>query len=273
MSRHLFARTFFLLGLLVAAAWQIGPSAAQGAAGAANGPTAQERAALDAHWDQLLADHDFIGLGRDLLAPKAKSQLLAGLGWAKDRTLAGGSVVIPLLYSRLLWLVGTHSPQYAGLKDTASMMALYSLVLVAVDGVKCADKSAPGHHYETILMQYRDQLRAAADAPVVTRNNIIVAALGLETKTATLRGDDDYLCRFGLEETQYSLKKHEGEPETEVPPQPGQFGRTVEVPYDKEFQPRFLPREQWQPQQDANRAALARNLAALLDQIKTPPNP
>ena len=106
------------------------------------------------------------------------------------------------------------------------MMALYSLALVAVDGVKCADKSAPGRHYETSSCSTAMNC-AAADAPVVTRNNIIVAALGLETKTATLRGNDIYLCRFGLEETQYSLKKHEGEPETEAPPQPGQFGRTV----------------------------------------------
>jgi hypothetical protein len=150
-------------------------------------------------------------------------------------------------------------------------MSAYALLLVNADGVKCADQSAPAHHIDTILIRYHAPLEYLSRLPDDKKDLLIHKAISLEAKNARRRENDNYLCRFGLQEMQASMQKFgEGK---EVPTQPGHIGKTVELPYDPTFQPQFLPGAQWGQKQAEARTHFMSLLTSLTDQLKNPPPP
>ncbi len=181
--------------------------------------------------------------------------------------MAGKSVIVPLLYSTKLWVVGSANSQYANLRETAALITIYSLMVTYADGVKCADQTAPGHRIDAIVTQYRDPLKMLATLPVAQRTIIIETAARMEAQTAPLRTNDNYLCRFGMQETIDNLKK--GQKLKELQPQPGQVGKQFLIQDDLDYEPEYVPREQWEPKQRKSRSNFLPAFTALLDEMNS----
>jgi hypothetical protein len=174
------------------------PSGGPGAPAESTPPSAQALAENAATLDKLLATHDFTGLSNQILRPADKSLTPSNLAWARDRTLAGASVIVPIIYSRALWIIGSSVPQLASLKETSAVITAYVLLVMYADGVKCEDQSAPSRHIETIMLNYGEQLRYISTLSDEEKARVVQLAVGLEQKTFPLRQNDNYLCRFGL---------------------------------------------------------------------------
>jgi hypothetical protein len=181
--------------------------------------------------------------------------------------MAGKSVIVPLLYSTKLWVVGSANPQYAALRETATLITIYSLMVIYADGVKCADQTAPGHRIDAVATQYREPLEMLATLPVAQRTTIIEAAARMEAHTAPLRTNDNYLCRFGIQETIDNLKK--GQTLKELQPQPGQLGKQLFIQDDLDYEPEYVSREQWEPEQQKSRSRLLLAFTVLLDKMNS----
>ena len=218
--------------------------------------------------DKLLSEHNYNELGAKMLHPTDASLIRPTLEWAKARTFAGASVIVPLLYSKMLWEIGSANPQFADFKGASAVMTLYAFLVALADGPKCADQSALNHHLETIILKYHSQLQFISQAPDDTKNRIINAAFVIEVTTLALRDNDDYLCRFGLQEIQDSLQKNG--PGKEVQSQPAHVAKTVMVDSDPTFVPKFLPRDQWEAKQTAARKQFLTTLVPLIGNFKLP---
>lgn len=224
--------------------------------------------------DQLLDRHDYRALGEKVLKPTDPSMILPILDWAKARTYAGGSVIIALLDAHLLWAIGSSNPSARSLLETSAMFALYAFLVENADGVKCEDQTALAHHSENLFIKYVGQFKLIAAMPEDRKALLIRTALAMEAKTHPLRGNDNYLCRFGLKEMQANLEKHS--PERELPnTKEGYHGKVIEVESDLNYEPRYLPPEQWEKKQADIRAQLPIMVTALIEryskaQPKTP---
>lgn len=199
--------------------------------------------------DKLLAARDNDALVKTALQPSNPKMLIATLDWGKLRLFEGAGLTVALLQSRALWQVGTATNN-ASLRDTASLMALYGLLIVHADGVKCADKTAPTNRLQTILTNFRPQLDQLKRATPVAGHGPGDIALIMEKSLAPKRENDNYLCRGGIQEFADYLKAHPNA-DKESPSQnvPGQVGRNVVIPNDPAYEPAFLPMGEWGPLQ------------------------
>lgn len=232
-------------------------------------PVNQEQVDYVTQMDHLLDRHDFNGLSSKMLRPPNPSMVAPTLDWAKTRIMSGGSVIIALLDANLLWAVGTSNPSAKILTETSSMMALYAFLVTSADGVKCEDETAPQRHFETIFKKYTAQFGVIAQLPNDRKKQLIDTAILMEAKTAPLRGNDNYLCRFGFKEMQASIEKHgDGK---ELHNQPGYVGKTFAVEYDPNYMPKFLPREQWVKKQSDVRAQFPTMTSTLIERFKNAP--
>jgi hypothetical protein len=221
--------------------------------------------------DTLRSEHNYTKLADAVLSSPDASLIVPTLDWGKSRTMAGASLIVPLLYATKLWLVGSANSQYASLRETAGLITIYALMVTYADGVKCADQTAPGHRIDAILAQHRDPLKMLAVLPVDRRATLIAIAARMETATAPLRTNDNYLCRFGMQETIDDLKKHEGKELQELPPQSGQVGKLFRIPDDPDYEPIYIPREQWEPKQQTVRDKFVPVFTTLLDAVQDTP--
>ncbi len=238
-------------------------------------PQPQSAAEIDnaSALDKLLADHDYTGLADKMLKRPDKALIVPNLNWAKARMLAGASQIVPLLYAQMLWGIASSNPQFADLKETAGAAIVYALLLTYADGAKCPDQTAPQHHFDTIMQRYTAELQFVAQMPNDRKDTLFRTVIAIEQQTALRRPNDNYLCRFGLQEMQDSLAKY---PPTEVqePPGPGKlYSKTMVTQYDPNYEPKFLPREQWEPKQAAQRARFATLLPTIVDRFKNVPAP
>ena len=87
-------------------------------------------------------------------------------------------------------------------------------------------------------------------------------ALQMESTLAPKRGNDNYLCRGGLQEMQDYIQTHDT---TKLPREtgPGIVGSNVTIPYDPAYEPKYRTRDEWEPKQQQ----LRQTFAALLDKI------
>lgn len=217
--------------------------------------------------DKLLSEHNYAELANSTRNSSDSSLIVSELDWGKTRMMAGKSVIVPLLYSTKLWVVGSANPRYANLRETAALITIYSLMVIYADGVKCADQTAPGHRIDAVATQYREPLEMLAALPVAQRTTIIEAAARMEAHTAPLRTNDNYLCRFGMQETIDNLKK--GQTLKELQPQPGQVGKQFLIQDDLDYEPEYVSREQWEPEQRKSRSRLLLAFTVLLDKMNS----
>ena len=199
------------------------------------------RTSYYAELDKILAAHDYTSLGNKLMRLSDAQNASFNLDWTQSRTLAGADIIVPVFYAKLLWAVGAN-PQAEGLRDTAALVARYALLKAYADGVKCADQTAPSHHVDSIMQNFDEIFRTVASMPAERKKKILEFATLIEEKTFPMRQNDNYLCRFGLQEMTDKLEKNA--PQREVPSQPNQIGKTVEIMGDIDYQPKYLSREQ-----------------------------
>jgi hypothetical protein len=224
-----------------------------------------------AQLDTLLTTKQYLQLGQLLRQTSAADAIVLNMNWQREKMLAGASAFINFSYAWDLWRMAEAVPpaQGSGLKEMAVLVALYGVALIAIDGVKCQDVSAPGHRRTQILTTYPYIWKHAPTLPVEKRTLLVQTALRLEQSTAARRPDDDFLCRDGLDQMQHALKQNAGKPLQEAP-QPGQLGKTMIIPAAPDYQPKFQSRDAWLPKQTEARAAMPKILSELMEKLPAP---
>lgn len=206
--------------------------------------TAQQKEFM-ANLDKLIAEQNYPLFMQTITKADTNDLVNAALDWGKARTLEGAGVVVPATYSALLWATAEVDTSNTTLRNTSSLMALYAILVVAADGPKCADATAPENHMNNLLQQYQRQIDAVSNLPADQKRMAIEMAVSLERRIAPKRQNDKYLCRFGAQE-QADIAKAAGKPAA------------------LDYTPQFRPREQWEPEQNAKRAAFTEFLNTLL---------
>ena len=212
--------------------------------------TAQQKEFM-ATLDKLIAEQNYPLFMQTITMADSSDMVNAALDWGKTRTLEGAGVVVPATYSALLWATAEVDKSDVTLRNTSALMAMYAILVVAADGPKCADPTAPEHHMNNMLLQYQRQLDAVAALPADQKRMAIEMAVNLERRIAPKRKNDKYLCRFGEQEQADIAKK--ADPASKQPAK-----QTV-----LDYTPQFRPREQWEPEQTTKRAAFTEFLNTL----------
>lgn len=194
--------------------------------------TAQQKAFM-ANLDRLLAEQNYPQFIQAITKVDNDEQLNAAFDWCKTRTLDGAGIVVPATYSTLLWAVAEGDPSDEVLRNTSSLMAMYTILVVAADGPKCADATAPERHMNNLLQQYQRQFDEISKLPADQKRQAFEMAIGLEKRLAPKRQNDKYLCRYGAQE---------------------QADKQTSARTGMDYTPKFRPREQWEPEQTAKRA-------------------
>lgn len=236
------------------------PAAADAIAGlaASESPPANERL------DTLLAARDWNALAAALSQAKTGDQFAQNMEWMRAKLLAGGGSLLGFLYSRDLWTAGQQAKAHDPMKDlrvTAGLFTLYTFALIAIDGAKCADASAPSHRVDQLIENNRPILQFLKAQPAELKAKIVDLTLAIERDTAPLRKDDDVLCRDGLDQMQAGLAAGNVK---QVTPADG-LGKTYEVAPPPDYQPKFLAPSEYEPAQRKARETLRSNLRTLID--------
>ena len=210
---------------------------------------AEERAHVET-LDRLLTARDNDALVKTALQPSNPRMLMTTLDWGKTRLFEGAGLTVALIQSRALWLYA-NAINSGPTRDSAALITLYSLLVVYADGVKCADKTAPTNRVQMIITNLRPQLDHLRKAPLTSGGSLGDVAMRMEKTLAPQRGDDNYLCRGGIQEYVDYLKDHP-DVDKELPSRddPSRVGRTIELPLnDPKYEPAFLPMGEWGPEQ------------------------
>src|SRR6185312_15825588 len=181
--------------------------------------------------------------------------------WLKVKTDLGGSFIFPFLYARNLWLVGDGARQ-AGrdsdkakdLRDMAAIMGLYAVALVHMDGMACADATAPSRWLTSLAQSdIGGALRYWSGAPAEFKDHAVRLAVGLEAVTARRRkAEDPLVCSGGMAEMDAAMRAGTiGEGKTV----PGHLGEVREVKPPAGWKPSFLPADVYVSKQDKERGA------------------
>jgi hypothetical protein len=224
--------------------------------------------------DNAFDKHDYLAFGKLMRSPGDGPRVLASLDWAQGNMLMGSSVIVSIIYAESLWSIGSQAPvghPYANFKETAAFVALYSLAVTATDGPKCADQSAPNGHFSKIVYHLGTVLQYFRQLPDEKKQQIIGFALTQEAKLARLRPNDNYLCRFGLEEIGAGLKATKPEDLPKRPPQGNEVGTQVAVPSPPGYEPKYVAEAEWQPKQTKMRGDLPALLANFAKPVPAPP--
>ncbi len=184
------------------------------------------------------------------------------LDWSKKSLVEGETIFIAYPYAANLQRIGIRVG--GDLNETAAMIVAYAFAVIAVDGTKCADPTAPAHRTDMNLSDWGSTAwQYLARLPVKKRNHIIDIAIGLEARTAPLRKEDYFVCSGGSAE----WAKSDFSKGYEVPTPPGGVGRTIVVPDDPTYVPEFRPPSDYLPKQEQERARLPKVFEDLLDMI------
>jgi hypothetical protein len=218
----------------------------------------------DQDLDALLLGKKWNELATALSRAKSPESVARKLDWLQSRLEVGGGSLLGFIYSRDLWDIGEAqkaTDPNQDLRLTAGLITLYTYELIAIDGAKCADHSAPSHRVDQLLMNNAPALAYLKAQPQELKNKIVDLAIAMEKRTASLRKLDDLLCRSGLEEMQAGLAAGKTR---DVPTPPGQVGKSVEVQAPADFAPRLLTPQSYLPDQERARANMKATLLKLI---------
>jgi hypothetical protein len=218
----------------------------------------------DQDLDALLLAKKWNELGAALSRAKSSESVVRMMDWLQSRIDAGGGSLLGFIYAKNLWDIGEAQKIDDPDKDlrlTAGLITLYTYELIAIDGAKCADHSAPSHRVDQLLMNNAPALAYLKAQPQELKAKIVDLAIAMEKKTAPLRKLDDLLCRSGLEEMQAGIAAGKTR---EVPTPSGQVGKTIEVEPPADFAPRLLTPQSYLPDQEKARANMKATLLKLV---------
>jgi hypothetical protein len=213
--------------------------------------------------DALVAAKKWNELAEALAEVTDAEQFARKVDWLKAKVDAGGGLPLVLAYSQSLWDAGQSTPSADPDKDlrvTAAFMLLYTYALIAVDGVKCEDQSAPGHRLDQVLEMDVPILKFLKARPRKLKDKLIAGAINYEKFTAPLRQDDDVMCRGGLHEIMAGLEHGTTH---EEPATTGQAGQSIAVQAPPDYAPQFPAPKTYQPLQVKARSLLKSNMTVL----------
>jgi hypothetical protein len=221
-------------------------------------PVPGDSAQLDAWYDQ----KDYGPLTQRLRSVRNESEVLLDISWEQKKLIDGGGFMVAYATLYDTWRVGAALPAESGtqFKDGAVVAFLYALDLAIVDGVRCADPSAPGHRVDQLVMQNRDLVRYLVSLPIARRMELGSISLQLEAATAPIRREDSVLCSGGMEEISHDLKANGDNPLPSDPSRPGGYV----VPSAPGYNPGFLAADQVAPKLAQARRQLPANLTKFL---------
>ncbi len=224
----------------------------------------------------LLQKEDYHALGRKLALVNDGNQVGLDMNWERSKHADGAGLAVALLYVTDLWRLGSAIPGATGdsLKQTAAAFGLYAYELIAIDGTRCEDSSAPSHHLDQLVFSRHTLWVYALSLPESDRAKLWNLALTIEQGTQSVRREDKYLCSGGLDEMNASFAALGNKPLTlaPIPPSPGQLlGHQYVVTPPANFQPGFLKPELWRAKQDELRKQMPTILKRLLTAPPAPP--
>jgi hypothetical protein len=222
-----------------------------------------------ARLDGLLAARDYKTLGRTIGDVATRADVESDLNWLKARMMEGNSVFVTMLYSRLLWAATQNlaDEPKSQVRQTAAMATLYAYAATIIDGKRCGDATAPSHRLEQLMTWNPEVFPFLASLSPEQRKVLADVAVRVESHTASRRdriGDVEFLCRAGMEETQYNLQHGSAR---EVPTSPGSFGRTIELSGDGKYRPSERPESEWRADAARLRASLPTDLSGFVEGI------
>ncbi len=213
-----------------------------------------------ARLDALFAAKNWNALGYVLGHPGSQQNVGPTMEWLKARIDGGGPYFFAMAYARNLTMAAdqaANTPAGVRWREAAAFYTLYQYALIAVDGTRCHDPTAPSHRVEQLIQYGRSNLQFVATLPESARAALVDRAVALEQKTARLRGDDEVLCSGGMEQMQAGLA---GGTQHAMPAPPGGYGKTVGVEPPTGSKPAFLPPQAYAPAQAEMRAGLRARL-------------
>ncbi len=216
--------------------------------------------------DAALNDNDYAKVLDKTNRPGTIDNLNAASEWARKKMLAGGSIIYPLISATNMWKVGAAVPagnKLAANKDTAVAIVMYALAIDYVDGVKCADLTAPKLGIDRIISQYTPALRYIATLQQDKQKEVVESGLYLEHMTASMRGNDDYLCRFGVQNSVNYYRNHWQEILEATAAGSGRIKTPQDIPDDPSYRPEYVPAETSAPIQ----AKMRQQLPAFLSRV------
>jgi hypothetical protein len=220
--------------------------------------------ASDTDLDALLASRDWNALGAALSQPVTKDYIRRKLSWLKTRMENGAGFLVPLFYARDLWVIGSALKVDDPAKDmrvSAGLVSLYAYELIAIDGLECEDRSAPGNRATQLFTSRAAAFTFLKQQPPDLKSKIVDIAIALERKTSPLRKDDDLICRGGLEQIRAGLERGQ---QQQVPTPEGHIGKTIAVTPPADWVPKFVAPDVYRPLQDKARATMRENLLKLI---------
>jgi len=227
---------------------------------------------LSERLESLLAAKDYTTLGQTIAKVSRQPDAVSDLAWLKSKMMEGNTAFVSMLYSRLLWVAAQNFPEEPKRqwRQTAVMASLYALAAIRVDGTRCGDRSAPAHRVNQVMTWNPELWPFARTLSDAERETLVKLAMAIEARTAEKReamGDVEFLCRAGLEETQYNLEHGTAK---EVTSAPGRIGRTVVLTGDGKYKPSERPEAERTAEAARVRASLPAELASFLAEPQAP---
>ncbi|GHE65377.1 hypothetical protein GCM10019059_26400 [Camelimonas fluminis] len=216
-------------------------------------------------FDDLLDHKQYAALGDALEREHDAGRGRLARSWQDRRLRDGGSAYLGFVYSRELMRSAARSAprDRTRLREQASLVAIYTMAVLTIDGPRCADASAPSARSEQLFDLAAEAFSWAAAMPEGRRDRMIDEALALEQATAPLRRDDDFICLGGAEHIARALQ----DPASQVESRGGDAGVTVTP--GRSMAARFADPATTRPMQALARRTIRADLCRMLDQMKT----
>ena len=220
----------------------------------------------DSELDAMLAARDWKGLGAALGQPAARETIARKLNWLEKHTLDGsGGFLVAFVNAGTLWAVGDalkSGDPNTDMRITAGLNVLYAYELILIDGAKCDDRSAPNNRAAQLFMKRAATLAFLKTQAAELKVRMIDMAIALERRTASVRKDDDLLCRDGLDQMKAGLARGT---QQSVPTPPGQIGKAVAVTAPSDWVPKFVAPSVYGPMQDKARYEMREKLLKIVE--------
>lgn len=231
-----------------------------------NSATTTDAVPSDSDLDALLAAKDWQRLGPAIVRPHYDFPSLARvLNWLHVKVYSGAGLLVTLAYMRNLWIAGSAlkvDDRGKDLRMSSGLLGLYAYELIVIDGAKCEDRTAPSHRLDQLFSLNSATFSFLKSQPAAWKVKTVDIALALEKRTTPLRGDDDLICRDGLEEMRAGLERGT---QQEVPHTDGHFGKDIAVAPPPGWVPKFVSPATYLPMQTSARATMRDSLLKLVN--------
>lgn len=226
-----------------------------------------------AELDAALAARDWPTLSAAMRGVASHDAATKMANWERYQVYRGGGYNVVFMYVHNLATMAASYDRAAqanpalaqtaqGIRTAAVSQMIYLNAIIAVDGERCGDQTAPIGQRNRMLAVSMQLIQDAQGLDEAARRAALDAALEQEKLTAPVRGYDQDLCRGGMDEIAAGLEKN-GDKATRSTSQPGLPGKTIDIEADAAFVPALSDPATWDARRQKVRERLATTLAPL----------